>query len=57
MLDVTDAVKAAIMSGNAGHIAAAAGAAGCEPLRVAAVRRAVAGVTSLEEALRVTAAV
>ena len=57
VLDVTDAVKAAIMSGNAGHIAAAAGAAGCEPLRVAAVRRAVAGVTSLEEALRVTAAV
>ncbi len=54
VLDVTDAVKAAVMSGNAGHIAAAAQAAGCESLRAAAVRRAVAGVTTLEEALRVT---
>ncbi len=54
LLDVTDAVKDAVMSGNAGHIAAAARAAGCPSLREAALRKAVAGVTSLEEALRVT---
>jgi type II secretory ATPase GspE/PulE/Tfp pilus assembly ATPase PilB-like protein len=42
------------MSGDHAHIAAAARAAGCESLREAAVRKAVAGVTTLEEALRVT---
>ncbi len=54
LLDITDPVQDAIMSGHAARITAAARAAGCETLREAAVRKAVAGVTSLAEALRVT---
>lgn len=54
LLDVADVVKDAIMSGDAARIATAARASGCASLREAAVRKAVAGVTSLEEALRVT---
>ncbi len=54
LLDVTDAVKEAILSGRAPHITAAARASGCGSLREAAVRKAAAGVTSLEEVLRVT---
>ncbi len=54
LLDVTDSVKHAIMSGDAAHIAAAAREAGCETLREAGIRKALRGETSLEEVLRVT---
>ena len=53
LLDITDPVREAIMSGHAAHIVAAAKAAGCESLRDAAVRKAVAGGTSLDEVVRV----
>jgi len=54
LLDVTDAMQDAVMTGDAIRITEAARSAGCDSLRAAAIRKAVAGITTLEEALRVT---
>lgn len=54
LLEVEEEVKDSVMTGDQARIRAAARTSGCVSMREAAVRKAVAGVTSLEEALRVT---